>query len=268
MDDGARIACWHGGQTHARPVLLLHGYTGSHGVMQALAGSLAPHRPVILYDARGHGASDPFRGRATMARLADDLATVIATWAPDGCDAVGLSMGALTFFEHFERHGGEGLHRLVCIDQSPRVPAGPDWPHGLSGRASEGEVAQLQAAIARDPRTIGRGWLRALWRSDERLMIKLAGSPDMLRGMPDVPASTLRLASDLLVCDWRQTVRHIHRPTLLLHGGCSIYPGSGPWLQDAMPDARLEVFERSGHGLLIQEPRRAANLVAQFLEVS
>ncbi len=265
MDDGARLALWHGGAGPRRPVLLLHGYTGDHCGMLAMASYLAVDRPVIAYDARGHGDSDPFRGPATMARLADDLACVIRAWAPEGCDGVGLSMGALTFFEHFERHQGHGLLRQVCVDQSPRVPAGEDWPHGLSGRATKDEVARLRRLVGEDPRAIASGWLRAMWRSDEKLWIKLASSPDMLRDFPNVRESTLRLAADLLDCDWRELVRAMPTPTLLLHGGRSIYPGSGPWLAEAMTDARLEVFANSGHGLLVEEPARAAASVRSFL---
>jgi len=42
-------------------------------------------------------------------------------------------------------------------------------------------------------------------------------------------------------------------------------PSFAEELARAIPDARLEVFERSGHYPFVEEPRRFARLVGEFL---
>lgn len=266
--DGARLATWLGGAPTGRPVVFLHGFTGDQGTMRPLAEAVAPDRPVVLYDARGHGASARFGGRPLMRTLAEDLSAVLDAHAPEGADVVGLSMGAQTVFEALRLEGQARLGRCAFIDQSPRILGGPDWPHGLFGETDAEEMARVQAEVRARPRRLAHAWLRGLWRSDERLGVKLLLSPSMLLGLRHVPESTLRLVDDMLVQDWRVEVQGLTRPTLLLYGGRSMYPGAGRWMADALPHAELEWFAHSGHALVVEEPARAARALRRFLLAS
>ena len=95
--------------------------------------------------------------------------------------------------------------------------------------------------------------------------MKLLLSPSMLMGLRHVPDSTLRLVDDMLSQDWRDEVQRLSKPTLLLYGGRSIYPGAGRWMADAIPHADLEFFAESGHALILEEPHRVARAVHRFL---
>jgi non-heme chloroperoxidase len=262
--DGSHIATWIGGPDAGRPVVFLHGFCSDQSSMRPMALAVAKRRPVVLYDARGHGKSVLFSDQPTMRALADDLDAVLQQHAPDGADAVGLSMGAQTLFEFLRSHSGARLHRLAFIDQSPRVLSGPDWPHGLFGQIDAAELDEVRLNLKHNPRSLGAAWLRGLWRSDEHLAMKLLLSPSMATGLRNVPASTLRLAEDMLQQDWRDEVRAIQQPTLLLYGGRSIYPGAGGWMAQTLPHARYEYFPTSGHALVLEEPRRTAAAVANF----
>ncbi|MCO4760190.1 MAG: alpha/beta hydrolase [Myxococcales bacterium] len=265
MPDGTRIATWIGGTTTGRPVVFLHGFCGDHAAMRPLAQAVADKRPVILYDARGHGQSDDFGTPALMQTLAEDLLAVLNAHAPSGADVVGLSMGAQTIFETLRLTGDASFVRFVFIDQSPCIASGPDWPHGLFGEAAAADIAAARAEIAAQPRKLANAWLRGLWRSDERLGMKLLLSPSMLTGLRHVPDATLRLADDMLQQDWRHEVRQLTKPILLLYGGRSIYPGAGRWMADTLPHAELELFESSGHALVLEQPARAARALRRFL---
>jgi pimeloyl-ACP methyl ester carboxylesterase len=81
------------------PALIgLHGLTATHRYV--LMGSRALERGglrVVLYDARGHGASaPPADGEYSYAALAEDLAAVLDTLEIDRAVLVGASMGAHT----------------------------------------------------------------------------------------------------------------------------------------------------------------------------
>lgn len=67
-------------------VVLVHGYPDSKEVWSEVAGRLAEHFHVVLYDVRGHGRSTapkPLRGGFTLEKLTDDFLAVIDAVSPD-----------------------------------------------------------------------------------------------------------------------------------------------------------------------------------------
>ncbi|GEM_PF-2719627 len=266
--DGSRLAVYIAGPQRGAPVLLLHGYCGDSAQMRAVARRLMRDRQVILYDARGHGSSDGFSGRPTMAQLGRDLAEILDHYAPTGAGAIGLSMGAQTIFELLSKRPDARLQRLVFIDQSPKILSDDTWSHGLFGALDPEDVAQVRADLRARPRRLGRAWLRGMWRSEEHTAIKALLSPGMAMGLRGVPEDTLRLADDMLNQDWRATVRAITQPVLLLYGGRSIYPRAGRWMAEAIPHAHLEYFDHSGHALIFEEIDRASAAVRSFFALA
>ncbi|GAA3063584.1 alpha/beta fold hydrolase [Actinokineospora globicatena] len=86
-------------------VVLIHGWTMDHASWDLVVGGLAGAR-VVRFDLRGHGASGAApQGTATIARIADDLAEVIAATAPTGPVVLGgHSLGGMTLMALAERH--------------------------------------------------------------------------------------------------------------------------------------------------------------------
>jgi len=87
-------------------VVLVHGWTQDHRTWDDVVARMGPSRRVLRYDLRGHGGSAPAKpGTATIARLADDLAELIAERAPHGkLVLAGHSMGGMTIMALAERH--------------------------------------------------------------------------------------------------------------------------------------------------------------------
>ncbi|MFI8234549.1 SDR family oxidoreductase [Streptomyces sp. NPDC085900] len=74
------------GDTGQPTVVLVHGYPDSKEVWSEVAGRLAEHFHVVLYDVRGHGRSTapkPLRGGFTLEKLTDDFLAVIDAVSPD-----------------------------------------------------------------------------------------------------------------------------------------------------------------------------------------
>ncbi len=267
VGDGSRL---HGRQTPEQhrgktPVVLLHGFCGKSAQMLGIARAVGAQQRALIYDARGHGESSEFVDEPTMRQLADDLAAVIDFAAADKVDIVGLSMGAQTVFEYLRHYGTKRIRRLVFVDQGPKLLAEAGWDHALFGGMEEAEVADFLKALRHRPRTLGRAWLRGLWRSREHVAIKIALTPQLLAGLPGTKATTLRLGADMLRHDWRPVVQKIDVPVLLCYGGHSMYPDAGRWMAANVPGSQLEWFANSGHGLMFQEPVRVARVVKGFL---
>ncbi|GAB88938.1 alpha/beta fold hydrolase [Gordonia rhizosphera] len=108
--DGARINVEHYGPDDAGSdddiVVLVHGWTCNTGYWYPQINHLAPTRPVVAYDQRGHGRSELGRTRPTIAMLGRDLDAVLAEVVPEGRRAVlvGHSMGGMTIMSWAAQH--------------------------------------------------------------------------------------------------------------------------------------------------------------------
>lgn len=110
--DGTRLhveTTGAGAQDCAVTLVLAHGWTQDLRTWDRVVDDLDPHCSsirIVRYDLRGHGDSDPAPpGTATIGRLADDLADVIAEMAPAGPIVLGgHSMGGMTIMLLAERH--------------------------------------------------------------------------------------------------------------------------------------------------------------------
>lgn len=87
-------------------LVLVHGWTQDHRTWDFVLPHLDPSVRILRYDLRGHGGSAHARGgAATITRLADDLAELIAERVPDGpLVLAGHSMGGMTIMALAERH--------------------------------------------------------------------------------------------------------------------------------------------------------------------
>ncbi|PPK63459.1 pimeloyl-ACP methyl ester carboxylesterase [Actinokineospora auranticolor] len=89
----------------AATLVLVHGWTMDHTSWDPVVARLSGVR-VVRFDLRGHGASGAApAGSATIARVADDLAEVIAARVPTGPVVLGgHSLGGMTLMALAERH--------------------------------------------------------------------------------------------------------------------------------------------------------------------
>jgi len=102
-------------------VVLLHGWTLDNRLwakpIEALPALV--NRPIrmLTMDLRGHGRSTcTGRSDATLAQLADDLATVLDARAPDGpLILVGHSLGGMTIMEYAHRYADDFARRVTGV---------------------------------------------------------------------------------------------------------------------------------------------------------
>ncbi|WP_158893347.1 alpha/beta fold hydrolase [Amycolatopsis anabasis] len=105
--DGVAISVAEAGaEDAATTVVLLHGWTGDHTLWDGVLARIGGRARVLAPDFRGHGSSGPApRGSATIDRLADDVAELVAARAPRGpLVLVGHSLGGMVMMALAERH--------------------------------------------------------------------------------------------------------------------------------------------------------------------
>src|SRR5690348_1663082 len=117
-DDGEKIHVHISGA--GTPVVLLHGWTGSHQDWFPFLSHLNQHHRVFRWDARGHTEHAQQTPNApTVERMAADLRNLLEHYDLAGVTAVGHSMGALTLWQYIRDFGQERLAKVCFIDQSP-----------------------------------------------------------------------------------------------------------------------------------------------------
>lgn len=107
----------HGPDT-APTVVLVHGWTCSIPFWAPVINALRDDVRVVVYDLRGHGASDiPGRGQYSVQALVDDLTTVLDAALPVGEQAtlVGHSMGGMTIIAAALRPSVRARARSVLL---------------------------------------------------------------------------------------------------------------------------------------------------------
>lgn len=131
VSDGTGLSVFEAGHG-GRPLLLVHGNSCDHTFLAPQVDHFAPMRRVIAPDLRGHGASEKPEGDYTLARLAQDLAEVLAALDTGPVVAVGHSMGGLAALELAVRHP-DAVAAVVCLDSGLLVPHGrPSRVHALA----------------------------------------------------------------------------------------------------------------------------------------
>jgi pimeloyl-ACP methyl ester carboxylesterase len=198
-------------------VFLAHGWTldsRSWGpVAEALTGGTAGRLPlrVVRYDHRGHGRSElPARADMTIDGLADDLAELIAEFAPTGPVVLaGHSMGGMTIMALAERHPALLAERVAGVALVSTASGGlADTSLGLSVRML-GLVRRGEAKLA-DAAWVDR---RAVLSRQPSLLVPAMRALLVGKG---ADRGALRITSRCLA-DCRPAVMVGFRPTLNEH---------------------------------------------------
>ncbi|GAB3154835.1 alpha/beta hydrolase [Amycolatopsis stemonae] len=169
--DGAAL---HVSQTgpadSAVTLVLVHGWTQDHRTWDFVLPHLDPGVRVLRYDLRGHGGSaHARRGSATIARLADDLAELVADRVPAGpLVLAGHSMGGMTLMVLAERHPALVRERLagaafVATSSGDMDQLTLGFP-GLAGRSVtrfEPRLARLLAGLRSETLRMRPGMVRS-----------------------------------------------------------------------------------------------------------
>src|SRR5262245_42343701 len=103
-----------------RPLLLLHGFTGSAATWLSLIGALPPHTGAIVPDLIGHGRSDspPAAERYRMECCVADLLALLDALEVERADVLGYSMGGRVALQ-LAAAAPERVGALVLESSSP-----------------------------------------------------------------------------------------------------------------------------------------------------
>jgi pimeloyl-[acyl-carrier protein] methyl ester esterase len=243
---------------------LLHGWGLNLRVWDGLLAALCGRFRVITLDLPGHGRSEWLPGHASLAAQAEQVHAAVAAIAAS-YSLLGWSLGGqIALRLAAAPEPAAAIERLVLIATTPRLSAGPDWPHGAP---PERLAAQAQG-LRTDYRHTVADFLELQVRGS-------AGGPAALaqlraalfaHGEAAPPALAWGLAL-LRDTDLRPLLGDIRAPALVIAGQYDriTLPAASRALAELLPAARYVEIRRAAHAPFLSHLPQVSALVTEFL---
>jgi non-heme chloroperoxidase len=250
-----------------KPVVFCAGWNLSSDMWrsQMLALSDAGLR-CVAYDRRGQGRSDDPGSGFDYDTLSDDLSAILTDLDLEKVCLVAHSMAGGEVIRYLSRHGSQRVERVVLLSSvAPLALAGADNPDGF------------------DPVMVET--IRDIWRVDFSQWIEdgadayfatqfpenTVSNEDVAWTCRDMQRASFRAAFDLnqaqMEADWREEMRSMRIPTLLIHGDAdasSPIDLSSRRSVTLIAGSRLQVYENAGHGLYVTHRGRLSSDLLNF----
>ena len=155
----------HGDLTSSKtPLMVLHGSFMSSEAMAPLTTGFAGTRPVIVFDARGHGRTGDLPGPFTYGQMAADAAGVLDALKVPKADVLGYSMGGVTAMVMAVRYPEKVGKQVIVSGVSQREGWYPEVleamarisPDAFAGNPMEAEYKRLSPTPNAFPTLVGQ----------------------------------------------------------------------------------------------------------------
>lgn len=277
VDHWVRVA---GADNDGVPLVLVHGGPGesSYSIERSVGDEIAKLAPVVFYDQRGCGRSarPSDTSTYTIPQLVADLEDLRTALGVDRIIPWGVSYGCLPAAEYAVAHSNH-VDRLILHAPPITDPLHPGvWTM---------RPAAVDPILTPDERTALRTQLEPLTGPIERTLAAIGAIAQSSNAAgffyydpanipaddPEAPESNLEMALALVGterADLVDDLAGVDVPTLILaalwdrHVGFDI-PRD---LADRLPQATLEIFDRSAHSINDEEPAKYVESIRKFLE--
>jgi pimeloyl-[acyl-carrier protein] methyl ester esterase len=252
---------------------LLHGWGLNLRIWDGLAAALSQRFRVVAVDLPGHGRSDWLPDRSSLASQAEQVHEAVS--AIDGTySLVGWSLGgqiALRLAAAAQPSGAvhcspvaPSIDRLALIAATPRLSAGPDWPHG----APPERLAEQAIGLRTDYQRTVSDFLELQVRGSAGGEAALAQLRAALfahgAARPQALARGLELLRDT---DLRPLLGSIEQRALVIAGQYDrvTHPAASRALAQALPRARYVEIRRAAHAPFLSHLAQVTTLLTEFL---
>jgi 2-succinyl-6-hydroxy-2,4-cyclohexadiene-1-carboxylate synthase len=251
-----------------RPLLLLHGFTGSSRNWEPLLPYLVTQRQIIAVDLLGHGRSPspPRANRYSIELIAADMLDLLDQLAIEQADILGYSMGGRLAL-YLATQAPQRVSALILESASP----------GLKSKDEQLTRRQHDNALAERIEKEGLKAFVDYWESLP-LWASQAGLPaetretlrqQRLQNDPVGLAYSLRgLGTGAQASQWGRLHR-LPMPVLLLAGELDEkFVAINQEMAALIPGAQLEIVPGAGHAIHLERPLLYGELIRNFLQNS
>ena len=267
--DVGGIELWYDFNGEGETVVQIGGAVSAHEGYATITPELSTKYRVLDYDHRGYGMSDRPDQRYTIDTWSDDLAAL---------------MEALDI-QHAHIHGGS-MGSFIAINFAANYPDRVD--RLLLGAGAVAKCDRLATLQFRVWQYVAQAYGIASSELAEELLTKafsrsyldgMDGGKETVAAMREVTARNASLPVFLDACqvmidtDVRDRLASISAETLVMVGSEDVLTpldmgpdGAGArYVAENLSDARLEIFEGSGHGHYIEQAGKSIEVIFDFL---
>ncbi len=256
VSPGVELDVIQSGDPTGVPLVLLHGLSDSNASMRVLMDRLPRGIRAIAISQRGHGESSKPLGPYTTDAFVSDLASAMDQLGVGKAVIYGHSMGSVVA----QRFAVQHPQRVVGLVLEGAFP-------GLKGNPAvegfyEGEIAGLTDPI--DPTFAREFQLSTISRPLPPEFIDLIS-----RESQKLPARAWKqILQDMMQIDTTADLARLKVPAMLFWGDRDTFVQRRDQerLNKALKGSTLVVFQGTGHDPHWEEPGRAAELVAVFIQ--
>ncbi|RTQ50020.1 alpha/beta hydrolase [Hymenobacter gummosus] len=249
------------------PVVLIHGWPADHQMWEHQSHSLAHYgKRVIAYDRRGFGKSDKPWGSYDYDVLADDLKALLDGLDLQNVTLVGFSMGGGEVARYMSRHGGARVSRVALVSAvTPFLLKTDDNPDGVP----QEEFDKIIEGLRKDRPDFLQDFGKKFYGVGVVSKPVSQATLDWMQMLclPAAPHATEECAKAFSSTDFRQDVRSIKVPTLIIHGtDDQTVPikSSGDKTAELLPQATYIKYDGEPHGLFITSKDRLTQDLLDF----
>lgn len=254
--DGCPLHYWTGGDANRPLVVMMHGATMDHRMFNAQIAALLPAYRVLVWDARGHGKSQPGGADISLERFADDMLRILDSLGIQSFVAAGQSLGGY-IAQHLYARAPQRIQAVMVIGSTPlakaysplevwalkaSLPLFDLWPYSSFTRTIASSTAittPVQQYALEAARSIPRREFLRIWKA-VTLAIDTKGNPDF----------------------------RIHVPLLLIHGDrdrTGTIRRDMPLWAKTEPQAEYHCIPNAGHNANQDNPQAVNEILLSFL---
>ncbi|HEX6312521.1 MAG TPA: alpha/beta hydrolase [Acidimicrobiia bacterium] len=252
LSSGSRLRYTTRGPRSRAAVVPIHGWPDSWRSFEPVLDALSPDIGVLAVSLRGFGGSDAPPSGYEPTDFAHDVAEAIEQVGVTSAVVVGHSLGAL-------------VAQRLAIDR-PDLVAGVVMIGGFA-RLPDAVADEVWSAVVELTDPIDEEFVREFQSSTLAAPVPAAFFEQLVAESRRISASVWRAAwAGVMGADHRDQLAGIAAPTLLIWGDRDgLVPRSEQdLLASAIPDARLVVYEGSGHSPNWEQPERVASDIEAF----
>jgi non-heme chloroperoxidase len=255
-----------------KPLVLIPGWSQTAAQFKHQLSDLSADYHVIAIDMRGHGESDKPDHGYRIQRLSADVHEFLVAKGLRDVAIGGHSMGCSVIWGYWEQYGSDRLSKILLIDQMPMITANPLW--SAQEKESAGAIFTpvslyevTNALAGPDGVKTTEGFITGMYTPQySREEVKWVVSQNLK--MPRKYAAALLY--DHATNDWRDVLKHINIPTLVVGGKTSLVGWkSQQWVASQIPGAQVVIFEESeggNHFMFMENPQKFNKLVRDFVK--
>ncbi|SDR66026.1 alpha/beta hydrolase [Gramella sp. MAR_2010_147] len=268
-EKGKNINLYYEDYGEGKPVILIHGWPLSHRMWEYQINEVveAGFR-CIAYDRRGFGDSDKPWTNYDYDSLAKDLNDIITRLDLSEVSIVGFSMGGGEVARYIGNYGTSKLSKAGLISAVPPFMLKTDNnPDGLEKEVFEG----FKKEIKKDRPAFLKGFGKQFVNFDkvgDRISEEMADYYWSIACNAS-PNATLECIDSFGLTDFRDDLKKIDVPTLVVHGDADqIVPIeiSGKKSADAISKSEYHVIEEAPHGLVLTHTAEFNKILIDFLK--